>query len=84
MVDEIRGDFNAGGQTYSLISGSRLVRGRAKEGSNLSRSLQTGRRAISETTGEEGISAVDGFSKENQLIVDAIRKQDRGDGVKLE
>ncbi len=83
MVDEIRGDFNAGGQTYSLISGSRIVHGRAKEGSNLARSLQAGRRAISETTGKEGTSAVDRFSKENQLIVDAIRKQDRGDGVKF-
>lgn len=89
MVDEIRRDFNAGGRIYEIVSRSGLVRGQAREGSNLAESLRYRGREIAEAsrTGKEiGVKiagAVDGFSGRHQSIVDDIRKQDRGDGVKF-
>ena len=89
MVDEIRRDFNAGGRVYEIVSRSGLVRGQAREGSNLAESLRYRGREIAEASragkeiGVKIAGAVDGFSGRHQSIVDDIRKQDRGDGVKF-
>ena len=89
LVDETRSDFNAGGQIYRAAIQSRAVRQSATEGSALRKSIQARSAQIAQgardgrTIGVKTAGAVDGFSKAASPLVDAIRQQDRGDGVKF-
>ena len=85
MVDEIRSDFNAGGQTYKVIIGSRSVRESARAGSNLAKSIQARGQQISndEKIAVKSAAATNGFSEDIKDIVNDVRKQDRGDGIKF-
>ena len=82
MADEIRRDFNEGGQIYRSFSRSDGLRRYATEGSTLRESIRNRLRGEAEARRKE-TAAVDGYSRKAAPIVAKIREQDRGDGAKF-
>lgn len=89
IVDEVRRNFNAGGQIYRACTESPNVLKSAPIGSVLRRSIRDRGKEIARARADGGeivvptAGAVDGFAAKNQPIVDNIRTQDRGDGAKF-
>ena len=87
IADEIRRDFNAGGQVYKTAIGSPAVRRAAAKGSALRASIQARNaqiRAAAAEGKEIGVTtagAVDNYTDDATPIVNELRKLDRGDGV---